>query len=173
MHGNHSNVVVQSDSRLSKITHATAFIVHLAFCAFLYFEELPSFIRPLCVWIVENYERIGFAWSVDKGLIIAAAMISGITINIARRIVEGMILGWPRFLDHTQHTSRYALMRGIIYVCFVIAALGAFGALNTSKLDGSLFGLFYVAFGTYVFGLVINVLDDAISALLTKKEILR
>lgn len=82
--------------------------------------------------------------------------------NILRRAIESFALGWPRFKEHDRGTVAYSLLRMAFYLIFIFIAFGAFGK-NIEELPRGM-ALGYIVVMTYIFGLLINVIDDGLSS---------
>lgn len=108
------------------------------------------------------YRSLGFAWDPAVAPIVSGSFILALILNIARRFTEGLLLGWPRFSAHDKSTMPRALLRSITYLFLSFIALGALG-MNTAKISGFA-DVIFIAIGTYILGVIVNVIDDAISS---------
>lgn len=154
-----------------------ALILHFTWLYWYVVSEPIAFVNDFGRLMVNLYEAIGFKWGVQGTALISAGMLSAIIVNILRRIIECILLGWPRFSAHDVSTARAFILRAVGYGLLCFIGLGAWGANETehyAKLSSVGVHSIYTNFlhiaiistGTFLFGCVVNVLDDAISALI-------
>ena len=157
------------DNTLVGTIYGITFLAHVALCYWVYQTGAPKLVYTLNNWFIESYEIIGFTWIKQSTLIITSGILSSVVLNTLRRILESSLLGWPRFSSHNIHSRLYSIIRGILYMFFVYISVGAFGELNSDQDYIGIFNVLYIAIGTYIFGIIVNVIDDTISALVITK----
>jgi hypothetical protein len=155
----------RKDESLIEVLYVLFFLVHATFCYYTFFNGIPPIAGPTQSWISEKYALMGFDWSHEWAAPISLAVISSFILNAIRRGVEGWMLGWPRFSMNDSKTTLYFTIRATGYFVLVILVLGAYGELRSQRvMDG--FEVAFLAIATFIFGLLINVIDDFISSLI-------
>lgn len=154
-----------------------ALLFHLAWVFWVVSSEHIVVVINLSRWLVNSYSAIGFKWSLNDGSsLIAAGMLSAVFVNVLRRLIEGVLLGWPRFNANDMSTSRVFILRSIGYGLLCFFGLGAWGANVSEKfvkltslvgntVNLSVIDIVAISFGTFLIGCFVNILDDAISSL--------
>lgn len=155
--------VSQSNELLIDVLYVLAFLLHVGWCYYIYFDGIPTSIIAISSWVTLQYASIGFDWPNHWAAFISSAVLSSLILNIVRRVVEGALFGWPRYSANNLQTLSYFAFRAIGYFVLFTLALGAYGALKSSRiLDGV--GVAFLAVSTFIFGLLVNVIDDFISS---------
>jgi hypothetical protein len=113
-------------------------------------------------WLKKVYGYIGLYWSGSEVYVVSAAISSALALNIIRRICEGALFGWSRFKLHDRNTLLISWIRSLFYVILVFFTLGVLGEKYSKTLD--LVDIFFVANGTFLLGIIVNIIDDAISS---------
>jgi hypothetical protein len=124
-------------------------------------------------WLVSVYGKMGFYWSDKVAYVLSACFISGMAINVLRRISEDLILRQHRFRCHDIRSFCRCWLICILWIAFVILVVGASGS-NRSRTFESLYALnsnykwegmdiMLVSFLAFIYGAVVNFIDDAFS----------
>lgn len=142
--------------------YLTAYFIHMAMCYLIAdTNPIPSVVT-ISQWLRTTYENVGFHWSENAAPVICFGILSALVLNTARRGLEGLILGWPRYESHDKTTLVRSWIRALFYLALVFFALGAFGQKYSRPID--LFDIPLIATGTFLLLLIVNALDDAISS---------
>ncbi|MDR3054817.1 MAG: hypothetical protein LBU53_05365 [Zoogloeaceae bacterium] len=171
-----------TDNRVSEVLYGVSFVIHLCSCFYIANTEPISWLVGVAMYLLSMYENIGFNWSREVAYLLCAGMIFGIVLNAIRRAAEGIILGWPRFKYHNKHTFYRFWLRCIFWVSVVFLGLGAYGsndsrnfeklhALDAGYAFGGAMDVLSIAIFSFLFGAVVNVIDDAISATFSSRGI--
>jgi hypothetical protein len=121
-----------------------------------------SFFVSISTLLSNVYGAIGFSWIPGLGEILGVLLFWSLVMNILRRAIESIALGWPRFKEHDRATVAYSLLRMAFYLSFIFIAFGALGKNIETLPQGMAVG--YTAVMIYIFGLLINVVDDGLSS---------
>lgn len=155
-----------------------ALFLHLIWFFWVIYSLPVPVINDFSLWLIKSYNSIGFKWSLNNGtVLIAAGMLSTIFVNIFRRFVEGVILGWPRFTAHSPSTIKGFILRAIGYSLLCFIGLGAWGSNMTDKFVGlidfvndpeslDMINIVIIAVVTFMLGCFVNIIDDAISSII-------
>ncbi|MDR2113045.1 MAG: hypothetical protein LBQ62_08120 [Candidatus Accumulibacter sp.] len=164
-----------SNDRIIGILYGVSLAVHSCVCFHIANTEPVSCLIGAAMYLLSIYENMGFHWSRDVAYLLSSGMISGIILNTVRRTVEGMVLGWPRFKDHDKSTFFRFWLRCLLWVGLAFFAFGAWGSNETRNFEklhaldaghelGGTMHVFSIALASFIYGGVVNVIDDAISA---------
>lgn len=151
----------KSNKKLESL-YLWAFVVHVVWCFISANIDPFPIVKGFAEWLINTYHLIGFNWSSTGATVVAAGIVSAFSLNAIRRVIEGTMLGWPRFHHHDRNTFARSWIRAVAYLALVLFALGIFGEKYSKSLD--MLDVLLVAIGTFLFGVLVNVLDDAISA---------
>jgi hypothetical protein len=157
------NNKTRRDKRISEILFLGTFLIHLAWTAYVSNKEIFVFIVELqgVISTVFHY-GLGFEWKGVGAYVVTAALVSSCATNVARRFLEGIFLGWPRFKEHDRNSLVRASMLLIGYGVMMYFAIGFFGEKYSSRpLD--LINIFLIAISTYIAGLLVDYVDDVVS----------
>lgn len=156
-----------------------ALLLHLIWFFWVISSAPIAVVIDFSHWLVDLYSAIGFKWTLNVGsTLIAAGMLSAVFVNILRRVIEGIVLGWPRFNVHDVSTLGAFTLRAIGYGLLCFLGLGSWGA-NVSEnfvkqtnlvghsVDLNLINIAVISVGTFLIGSFVNILDDVISSLTT------
>ena len=155
---------MKESSHKVETMYLLTFVVHCGFCFFVTNTNSLAWVDVSTQWLAHAYGAVGFRWSGHGAYVVSAGALSALALNMARRAAEGLLLGWPRYRSHDRVTLVRSWVRAFLYMTMVIAALGFFGEKYSKLL--SVIDVFLVCIGTFIFGLFVNVLDDAIASLL-------
>lgn len=142
--------------------YSGAFVLHMIWCYQLTLLESHSWVIVISNRLSAVYETIGFDWHGRGALAMSAGIVSSVSLNSIRRVCEGVLLGWPRYKEHNFDTFKYSWIRLIFLLFLCIVGLGVFGEKVAG--DRGTVGILSVGIGTFLFGLIVNSVDDAISA---------
>lgn len=164
-------------STVTEWLYVGALLLHLMWFFLVMTSEPITVVIDLSRWLVDSYSTLGFKWSLNDGsTFIAAGMLSAVFVNILRRVIEGVVLGWPRFNTYDMSTLRALIVRAIGYSLLCFLGLGAWGAnvsenfVKLTRLVGhpvnlNVIDIAVISVGTFLIGSLVNILDDAISSL--------
>lgn len=151
----------RDDLRVNAL-YVISFLIHVTWC----FVVSIGYPFPILMNIVEpmakGYSLVGFNWTGTGSVIVALGICSSLVLNILRRGIEGVFLGWPRYSSHTKHTLLRSWLRAAVYLVLAFFLVGVLG--EKYRMTSSLIGISMIAIGTFIVGLIVNILDDAISA---------
>jgi hypothetical protein len=165
-----------TENRTVEILYGVLFAVHVCVCFYIANARPFPWLMDIAIYMISMYGKIGFRWSQNVAYFLSAGIMFGMLLNVVRRAAEGMLLGWPRFKNHDRHTFFKFWLRCIFFVGFVFLGIGAHGSnasRNFEKLHtldagygfgGGIMDIFIIAIFSFLFGAVVNVIDDAISA---------
>lgn len=155
-----------------EILYAITISLHAGICVYLYTNPLPAELASISIWLPKLYSNIGFVWEGDFANQISLAVQFAFVFNFTRRFFEGVILGWPRFSFHDRSTFFRSFQRAICYSIFVFFVIGAWGDLRSN--EGGVDSALLVSVTSFIFGSVVNIIDDFVSAVFvcffSKKE---
>jgi len=151
------------DNRILGMLFAGTFLVHLAWTAYASSNESFELIVELQEIISSTFHsRPGFEWKGIGAYVVTAALASSFATNLIRRLLEGILLGWPRFKGHDKNSLATASMLLIAYGTMSYFAIGFFGEKYSSRsLDA--INILLIAISTYIAGLLVNFMDDVMS----------
>lgn len=145
------------------VSHTVAVCVHCItyFCLL----NIASFVNTAAMseWLLSLYRNIGFSWTSTTALMLTVGLLSSAIVNAIRRISEGITCGWPQYKFHNVDTCIRAWIRLVLYMAFLLLIIGVYGELHSRPR--SYVNSFSFMCGTYVFGCVVDVIDDAVSSL--------
>lgn len=142
--------------------YVISFLIHVAWCFVVSigypFQIVMNIVEPMA----KGYSLLGFNWTGAGSAIVALGICSSLVLNILRRGIEGVLLGWPRYSSHTKHTFLRSWFRAVVYLALAFFLVGVLG--EKYRMTSGLIGISMIAIGTYIVGLIANIFDDAISA---------
>lgn len=154
----------QSSDRIESTLFFTTFFLHCAWTVYAVNAEKFTFIQNLQEALSSLYAINGFEWSGSGAYVVTSALASSFIFNCTRRTFEGVLLGWPRFKKHDSKSlvHAFALLGG--YGLMTYFATGFLGEKYSTRpidfINIALVGVF-----TYLFGFLVNFVDEVISAL--------
>lgn len=149
--------------RLLNIVFHLALPIHVALVFYLSRSDAAKYFYGVADVFSSSYSNLGFEWVGGGANVITVALVSSFFINSSRRIVEGVFLGWPQFKGHDKNSLIRAFCLLALYGLIAYLAVGFFGEKYSSRnLD--FLNFFIICLTTYIFGLIIDLLDDFISA---------
>lgn len=157
-----SNKNKKRDGKISAFLFSSTLIVHI--CLIVYASNsnaITSFLK-LQEIISKNYYDVGFEWRGIGAYVVTVALVSSFTFNGVRRVLEGVILGWPRYNEHDENSCIRALTLLIGYGVMMYFSVGFFGEKYSSKYIG-VSNILLISISTYIVGMLIDILDDFIS----------
>lgn len=153
----------QQNSRLLSILFLVTFSIHMSWIAYVSIFESLKFVENLQIFFTQMYSHLAFEWNGNAAYVITAGLISSVFINVIRRFLEGFFLGWPRFKEHNKNSFIRASILLLSYGSIIFFTIGFFGEKYSSRpLD--FFNIFFIAVFTYFVGLLIDFIDEVISA---------
>jgi hypothetical protein len=155
---------VKENRGISSTLFPLAFLIHLAWVIYVYASNNRrfAFIDDVRRLVSNAYSIVGFEWDEAGSYLVAAALISSFILNVLRRFLEGFLKGWPQFENHDRHSLARAFVRFVGYGLMVYFAAGFFGEKHSSApFDWMDVGL--IAASTYIFGIIVDIIDDVIS----------
>ncbi|MDR0379211.1 MAG: hypothetical protein LBI62_04585 [Candidatus Accumulibacter sp.] len=146
----------------SSLLYLFTYLLHVAWCYFIANHGKISTLTNMAAWFHKIYENAGFHWSGSGAYVVSAAIPSTLVLNAVRRACEAMSHGWPRFKSHDAGTMFMSWMRFFLYGILVFFVLGILGEKYSKTLD--FIDVFFIAGGTFLFGAIVDVVDDAIAS---------
>lgn len=154
----------QLSDRTSTTLFSVSFLIHLAWT--FYASRTGAFapIEILTQTVSNVYSYVGFEWSEIGAYLVVAALASSLLINIARKLLEVFLLGWPKFKGHDKDSLVTASMQ--LAICGAIAyfAMGFFGE-QYSRRSPDLINILVIAISTYMAGFIVDLIDEVISGI--------
>ena len=154
----------QQSAHVSNLLYLTTFIVHLAWIAYVLGAESMGFLEELQLLLANTYATVGFEWKGNGAYLVTAALVSSLLVNTIKRVLEGAFLGWPRFAKHDKNSLAHAFSLLVGYGLVTCFAIGYFGEKYSSRPLGFI-NIGLISIFTYIFGLLVNFVDEVISAI--------
>lgn len=139
------------------------FMLHFIWCLYVFKEHSIGGIIRSQQALADIYAVVGFVWSGFGAYLVSGALISSLLTNAIRRVLEGLLLGWPRFAKHNRGSLADSFWMLLGYGLITFFAAGFFGEKFSTKSIDLLDALLIVAM-TYIFGVIVNFLDEFLSA---------
>lgn len=141
----------------------SSFTFHFIWCLYIFKESGIGVVTRSQQLLGNVYSVVGFEWDGLGAYLVAGALVSSFMANILRRALEGLLLGWPRFPTHNKGSLSDSFWMLLGYGLITFFAAGFFGEkFATKNID--LLDAIIIAAMTYVFGVIINFLDEFLSA---------
>lgn len=151
-------------NRIENILFVVTLLLHVSFVFYISKADRIEFVASLNKSLSNLYAVTGLEWSGLGAYLVAAALFSSLILNSARRIIEGLILGWPRFMRHDKDSLIHALVLFFCYGALTYFASGYLGEKYSSRpID--LINTILIALFAYIFGFIVNFVDEVISAI--------
>ncbi len=126
------------------------FMLHSIWCIFLFNNQnIESVIRSQKLLGV-LYGSVGLYWKGAGSYLVAGALVSSFLANALRRTLEGVLLGWPRFIKHNKDSLRDSFLMLLGYGLLTFFAAGFFGEKFSEK-DIDLWEMATISAMTYIF----------------------
>lgn len=141
----------------------SSFTLHFIWCLYIFKEHGIGTVTRSQQLLGNVYSVVGFEWNGLGAYLVAGALLSSLFANTLRRVLEGLLLGWPRFSMHNKGslTDSFWILLGYGLITFFAAGFFGekFATKNIDLLDAIL-----IAAMTYIFGLIVNFFDEFLSA---------
>lgn len=154
---------IQSRKRISGVLFFGTFLAHFAWTAYVSNKDGFAFVVAFQEFISSIYYSVpGFEWKGFGAYVVSAALASSCVINIFRRLLEGVFLGWLGFKTYDRSSLLRSSLLLISYGAMIYFAIGFFGEKYSSRpLDA--INIFLIAISTYIAGFLVDLMDDVIS----------
>lgn len=151
---------------LPMLLHGAFLFVHV-FISLQLFEATPNHIESPLKNLGAVYNALGFDWGAEATFVVGGSFILSLIVNLGRRILEAVIFGWPHFREHDKESRKRAAALFLFYGMLTFFAVGALGSNADIPLNA--LDLIYIFFATYIFGLVVNIIDIFVSSLVKQR----
>ena len=141
----------------------STFVIHFIWCFYIFKERDIEFVIRSQQLLGSVYAAVGFVWDSFGTYLVAGALVSSVLANTVRRVLEGLLLGWPRFSKHNRNSLTDSFWMLLAYGLITFFAAGFYGEkFSTNNVD--LIDTVLIAAMTYIFGLMVNFFDEFFSA---------
>lgn len=153
---------VFSKNGFLNILFLLTFLIHLFWVIYVLNVEKIEFIEDARLLLFEIYSAVGFDWRGGGSYFVTSGLLSSVFVNLVRRILEGVLFGWPQFKEHDRTSFIRALLSVFWYGVIIYFAVGYFGEKYSIR-EVDLVNVMIVAISTYIVGLFVDLVDDFVS----------
>lgn len=140
------------------------FVAYLTLCFYFYMSDGFYFILRTRDFFSGVYSIVGFEWSEAGSYYFSLSVVFGVLFNGISRLFKIFKLGWPIYKEHNFGSLIDSFFMFVFYSLIVFFAVG-FAGQKYSIEDTRLALILGVFISGYVFGLIVNVLDEFLSAI--------
>lgn len=151
-------------SLVGSILFCVTFLFHFIWCFYIFEASGVRGVARSQELLGDVYSVFGFQWSDFGSYLVAGALLSSLFLNAVRRILEVGLIGWPRFPAHNKGSLMDSFWMLLGYGLITFFAVGYFGEKFSKELI-DFFDVMIVVAMTYIFGNIVNVIDEFLSAL--------
>jgi len=152
-------------NQIKNILFFTTLLLQLAWTAYAFDAEGMESIDRFQRLISRSYSNFGLGWLGMGAYLMAATLLSSFLLNTARRALEGIFIGWPRFKWHDGNSVVRSITLLAGYGLMTYFAIGFFGQKYSSK-SIHFYDALIIGMSTYIVGLLVDFIDDAISGII-------
>lgn len=154
-----------SDDRLGTTLYFISFVIHVILCWIADKTAPHPIMMDVANLMTSGYSMLGFRWGGHGSFVVALGVLSSLILNAVRCVIQGMVIGWPRYRHHNLGTFRRSWLRAFGYLALAFLLVAILGE-KYSTIDGVM-DLSQIIIGTFFVGFIVNVIDDAVSATVT------
>lgn len=149
--------------KISEFLVGSIVLIHLILVFYAGYSSEIKAIDSLKNIISNSYRYFDFEWSGKGAYVMVAALLSSIFVNILRRVIDGLLLGWPRFKGHNIDSLSWSLALLIFYGFLTYFTIGFLGE-KFSGFRVDFFDVFLIAISTYILGFLVDLIDEIFAA---------